>query len=277
MKTLSDNLNFDGHTRFIEHMSSSTGTPMTFAIYEPPQAKSQPVPILYWLSGLTCTADNFTVKAGAQRFAAQHGVMLVVPDTSPRNTGIAGEDDAYDLGSGAGFYVNATTEGWRDHYRMYDYVTSELPELIKAEFNVDPERESVFGHSMGGHGALVCTLRNPGRYRSVSAFAPICAPTMSGLGQKAFGAYLGEDENTWAAYDAHLLLEYASERLPILVDQGASDEFIGNLMPEKLQEACDKYDHALTLRMRAGYDHSYYFVSTFMQEHMAYHAAALKG
>ncbi|MEM7405854.1 MAG: S-formylglutathione hydrolase [Pseudomonadota bacterium] len=275
-EVLSDNRTFGGHTRFIQHAASSTASPMTFAMYEPPQAQSQRVPILYWLSGLTCTAENFTVKAGAQRFAAEHGVMLVVPDTSPRNTGIDGEDDAYDLGSGAGFYVNATTDGWRDHYQMYDYVTVELPDLVKAEFNVDPERESIFGHSMGGHGALVCTLRNPGRYRSVSAFAPICAPTESGLGQKAFRAYLGDDANTWAAYDTHLLLETATDCLPIFVDQGADDEFVANLMPEKLKAVCADKGHQLTLRMQSGYDHSYYFVSTFMDEHMSYHAAALK-
>ncbi|MEM7468658.1 MAG: S-formylglutathione hydrolase [Pseudomonadota bacterium] len=275
LEILSENRTFGGQTRFMQHRSSSTACDMTFAVYEPPQAQKQRVPILYWLSGLTCNAENFTIKAGAQRFASQHGLMLVVPDTSPRNTGIEGEDDADELGSGAGFYVNATTDKWRTHYQMYDYVTQELPDLIKAQFNVDGERESVFGHSMGGHGALVCALRNPGRYRSVSAFAPVCAPTEIGLGQQAFLAYLGEDRDAWASYDTHLLLEHATERLPILVDQGADDEFISALLPQKLAEACETYGHDLTLRMQPGYDHSYYFISTFMEEHMAYHADAL--
>jgi S-formylglutathione hydrolase len=268
---------FDGSVEFWRHRSKATATQMEFSVFIPPQAKSERVPILYWLSGLTCTAENFTTKAGAQRWAAEHGLMLVAPDTSPRGAGIPGEADDYDLGLGAGFYVNATTPGWSDHYRMYDYVVDELPELVKQHFPAAPDREAIFGHSMGGHGALVCALRNPGRYRSVSAFAPICAPCECPWGQKAFGAYLGADRETWAAYDASRLVEKASERLPLLIDQGSDDNFLAEqLLPERLEAACAAADHPLELRRQVGYDHSYYFIATFVGDHIAHHARALR-
>ena len=275
LETISDNQCFGGHVRFLTHASSATRTDMTFSVFVPSQAANERVPILYWLSGLTCTAENFTIKAGAQRYAAEHGLMLVAPDTSPRGAGIAGEDQAFDLGTGAGFYVNATTPKWETHYKMYDYVTQELPALIKSDFPVLADKESIFGHSMGGHGALTCALKNPGRYRSVSAFAPICAPSLSALGKKAFNEYLGDDPAAWAQYDTHRLLPDATERLPLLVDQGDQDEFLPELMPDKLSTACEQSSHPLTLRMQAGYDHSYYFVASFMQDHIAHHAAAL--
>ena len=248
---------------------------MSFAIFLPPQVANQKVPSLYWLSGLTCTAENFTIKAEAQRYAAEHGLMLVAPDTSPRGAGIAGEDESFNLGTGAGFYVNATTPKWSAHYRMYDYVTQELPELIKSQFPVQADREAIFGHSMGGHGALICALKNPGRYRSVSAFAPICAPSVSGLGKKAFHECLGDGPAAWARYDTHQLLPGASERLPLLADQGDHDEFLSELMPDKLSEVCAESHHPLTLRMQAGYDHSYYFVASFVKDHIEHHAVAL--
>lgn len=280
LETLSDQKCFGGHVRFYRHLSSATGTPMTFSVFVPPQAERQPVPILYWLSGLSCTAENFTVKAGAQRYAAEHGVLLVAPDTSPRGANIPGESDSYDLGTGAGFYVNATRAPWSKNYRMYDYVVDELPALIKTELaatiKLAADRESIFGHSMGGHGALVCALRNPGRYRSVSAFAPICAPTRVPWGQKAFAAYLGDDRGLWRDYDASLLIESASERLPILIDQGDRDQFLdAQLSPKHFAEVCDRHHHPLTLRWQAGYDHSYFFIATFVGQHIAHHASYL--
>ncbi len=268
---------FEGSVEFWRHASKATGTTMEFSVFLPPQAKSEPVPILYWLSGLTCTAENFTTKAGAQRWAAEHGVLLVAPDTSPRGAGVAGEDESYDLGTGAGFYVNATTGGWEDHYRMYDYVVEELPELIKKHFPVAPEREGIFGHSMGGHGALVCALRNPGRYRSVSAFAPICAPSQCPWGQRAFTTYLGSDRQEWARYDATELIREATERLPLLIDQGEADEFLADqLLPERLAARCAEVGHPIELRRRPGYDHSYYFIASFVAEHIAHHGRALR-
>lgn len=277
MEQISSNRCFGGAMQFFKHSSTSTHTEMTFAVYLPPQVQRQETaPTLYWLSGLTCTAENFTFKAGAQRFAAEHGVMLVMPDTSPRGAGVENEDESYDLGTGAGFYVNATTPAWSTHYNMYDYVTKELPALIKANFPAD-ERASIFGHSMGGHGALVCALKNPGMYRSVSAFAPIVAPTACPWGEKAFSHYLGDDRDAWAAYDAHLLIADAKERLPILIDQGDADQFLEReLMPHKLKAACEAHDHPLTLRMQEGYDHSYYFIATFIEDHIKHHAAALQ-
>jgi len=280
LELLSDQRCFGGHVRFYRHVSTATGTLMTFSVFVPPQAERQPVPILYWLSGLSCTAENFTTKAGAQRYAAEHGVLLVAPDTSPRGAGVPGESDSYDLGTGAGFYLNATQAPWSRSYRMYDYVVDELPRLIKSELaatvKIRPDRESIFGHSMGGHGALVCALRNPGRYRSVSAFAPICAPSRVPWGQKAFAAYLGDDQAAWRQYDASILIETASERLPILIDQGDRDQFLdAQLSPKYFAEVCDRHRHPLTLRWQAGYDHSYFFIATFVGEHIAYHASLL--
>ena len=248
---------------------------MKFAVYLPLQAQAGPVPVLYWLSGLTCSEQNFITKAGAQRYAAEHGIAIVAPDTSPRGEGMA-DAEGYDLGLGAGFYLNATQEPWSVHYRMYDYVVNELPALVEANFPVSDAR-SISGHSMGGHGALVIALRNPGRYRSVSAFAPIVAPSRVPWGEKAFAAYLGDDRAAWARYDACELVKAATERLPLLVDQGEADDFLETqLKPQRLVDACATAGHPLQLRMRPGYDHSYYFIASFIGEHIAHHAAALK-
>jgi len=234
------------------------------------------VPVLYWLSGLSCSEQNFITKAGAQRYAAEHGVILVAPDTSPRGAGIA-DADRYDLGQGAGFYLNATQAPWARHYRMHDYVVDELPALVDAHFATSTAR-AISGHSMGGHGALVIALRNPGRYRSVSAFSPIAAPGQSPWGEKAFAAYLGDDRDTWRAWDATELIADARERLPLLVDQGGADEFLRTqLKPGLLEAACALAGHPLQLRLRPGYDHSYYFIASFIGEHIAYHARALAG
>ncbi len=269
---------FDGRIRWFEHESETCGGPMRFAVYLPPQAEVAPVPVLYWLSGLTCTDENFMVKAGAQRYAAEHGIALVAPDTSPRSTGIPGEDDDWALGSGAGFYVNATVEPWSRHYRMYDYVVSELPALLVAEPALDTSRESIFGHSMGGHGALVIALRNPGRYRSVSAFSPICSPTRCPWGQRIFAEYLGAQRDEWRQYDAACLIRDGATTTPILVDQGDGDEFREEqLKPELLEAACRASGQLLDLRMQPGYDHSYYFIASFLGEHISYHADALGG
>ena len=268
---------FEGWQLTIEHASEACGCPMRFAIYLPPQAERQAVPAMYWLSGLTCTEDNFMTKAGAQRYAAECGIALVAMDTSPRGLGLPGEDDSYDFGTGAGFYVNATEAPWKDHYRMYDYVVEELPALVAAEFPVDAERAGIFGHSMGGHGALVAALRNPQRYRSVSAFSPICAPTTCPWGQKAFSGYLGADQEQWKQYDAHLLVAAAKPGpAPILVDQGTADGFLEEqLKPWALEQACREAGYPLTLRLQAGYDHSYFFIATFMGDHIRHHARAL--
>lgn len=246
---------------------------MRFAVYQPPQAKMNEVPVLYFLSGLTCTEENFMVKAGAQQFAAKYGLILVVPDTSPRNTGIAGEDEDWDFGTGAGFYVDATEASWRDHYRMYSYVVEELPALIESQFPIIPERRGIFGHSMGGHGALVCAMRNPDRYRSVSAFAPIVAPMQCPWGQKAFSRYLGMNQTDWQKYDATALVQVMPFRRPILIDQGESDQFLATqLLTEKFEVACLDVRQELILRMQPGYDHSYYFISTFIEDHVRHHA-----
>ena len=266
---------FGGWQDVYRHHSDVLGCDMNFAVYLPPQAATQKLPVLYWLSGLTCTEQNFITKAGAQRYAAEHGVVIVAPDTSPRGDDVA-DAEGYDLGKGAGFYVNATQAPWSTHYRMYDYVASELPALIEADFPVTTER-AISGHSMGGHGALVLALRNPGRYRSVSAFSPIVAPSQVPWGEKAFTAYLGEDRDAWKAWDATALVAGASERLPLRIDQGEADEFLASqLQPELLQAACAAAGHPLDLRLRPGYDHSYYFIASFIGEHIAHHAAALR-
>ncbi|MDO5104153.1 MAG: S-formylglutathione hydrolase [Lautropia sp.] len=275
MKKIEDHACFGGSQQVWEHDSQSTGTPMRFGIYLPPQAAQAPCPVLYWLSGLTCTEQNFITKAGAQRYAAEHGLILVAPDTSPRGDGVA-DDEGYDLGQGAGFYLNATEAPWSAHFRMYDYVVDELPALIEANFPVTALR-AISGHSMGGHGALTIALRNPGRYRSVSAFAPIVAPSQVPWGQKAFGAYLGADRASWQAHDAVALVATAEERLPLLIDQGMDDNFLlTQLKPELLAQACETHGHPITLNLRPGYDHSYYFVSSFVGEHLAWHAKALR-
>lgn len=252
---------------------------MRFSLFTPPQAMHGPVPILWWLSGLTCTEDNFTVKAGAQRLAAEHGMMIVAPDTSPRGLKIPGEDDAYDFGSGAGFYVDATREPWARNYRMYSYVTQELPALIFDNFPARRDAQGIFGHSMGGHGALVIALRNPGSYRSVSAFAPIVAPSRVPWGHKAFGGYLGEDRESWKRYDATELIG-AGARFPsrILIDQGSADQFLDQqLKPELFAAACKAAGQPVDVRMRDGYDHSYFFIATFVGDHLRHHAEILRG
>ena len=267
---------FGGWQDVYRHRSTALGCDMTFAIYLPPQAQECPVPVLYWLSGLTCSEQNFITKAGAQRYAAEHGIAIVCPDTSPRGDDVA-DADGYDLGKGAGFYVNATQAPWAAHYRMFDYVADELPALVEAQFPVTDAR-AISGHSMGGHGALVVALRNPGRYRSVSAFSPIVAPTRVPWGEKAFAAYLGDDREAWARYDASELVKSAAEKLPILIDQGEADEFLDTqLKPWLLKEAADAAGYPVYLRMQPGFDHSYYFIASFIGEHIAHHAVALRG
>ena len=267
---------FGGWQDVYEHTSATLGCTMRFAIYLPPQAGDGPVPVLYWLSGLTCNEQNFITKAGAQRYAAEHGIAIVCPDTSPRGDDVA-DADGYDLGKGAGFYVNATQAPWAAHYRMHDYVVDELPALVEANFPVTASR-AISGHSMGGHGALVLALRNPGRYRSVSAFSPIVAPSKVPWGEKALTAYLGEDRDAWKAWDACELVKQSLDKLPLLVDQGGDDEFLdGQLRPQLLQAAAVAAGHPLQLRMRPGHDHSYYFIASFIGEHIAHHAAALRG
>ena len=270
---------FGGWQDVYRHRSQVLGCDMTLGVYLPPQAQAQDgakLPVLYWLSGLTCTEQNFITKAGAQRYAAEHGIILVVPDTSPRGDDVP-DAESYDLGKGAGFYVNATQQPWASHYRMYDYVVAELPALVEAHFPASDAR-AISGHSMGGHGALVVALRNPGRYRSVSAFSPIVAPSQVPWGEKAFAAYLGQDRDTWRQYDATALVAEAAERLPLLIEQGGADEFLAEqLRPQLLQDACAAVDHPLQLQLRSGYDHSYYFVASFIGEHIAHHAAALRG
>ena len=275
MNRIEHHASFGGRQEVWQHASRSTGTDMKLGVYLPPAALAgEKCPVLYWLSGLTCTEQNFITKAGAQQFAAQHGLIVVAPDTSPRGEGVA-NDAAYDLGQGAGFYLNATEEPWAPHFRMEDYVVDELPALIEQHFPASSAR-GIFGHSMGGHGALTLALRHPGKYRSVSAFSPIVAPTQVPWGQKALKAYLGDDLAAWQAHDAVALIASVTERLPLLVDQGDADEFLAeHLKPELLQAACDKAGHPLTLRMQPGYDHSYYFIASFMGDHVTHHAKAL--
>ena len=267
---------FGGWQDVYQHRSEVLDCDMNFAVYLPPQAETRSCPVVYWLSGLTCTEQNFITKAGAQQYAAQHGLILIAPDTSPRGCNLPGEDDSYDFGSGAGFYLNATQAPWAEHYRMYDYVVEELPEVIAANFPILNTHQGIMGHSMGGYGALMIALRNPGRFKSVSAFAPIVAPSQVPWGKKAFSHYLGSNMSDWLAYDPTHLVKTASERLPILIDQGEADSFLQEqLQPELFAEACKAVDHPLTLRMQPGYDHSYYFIASFMGDHLAHHAAAL--
>ncbi|MFD1009536.1 S-formylglutathione hydrolase [Oceanisphaera ostreae] len=275
IENLSCNKSFDGWNKQYSHYSDTLNCTMRFAIYLPPQALSgNKVPALYWLSGLTCTDENFMHKAGAQRIAAELGMAIIAPDTSPRGDGVA-DDDGYDLGKGAGFYVNATEAPWNRHYRMYDYVLNELPALIESMFPVSEQR-SISGHSMGGHGALVLAMRNPERYRSVSAFSPISNPVNCPWGKKAFNAYLGKDTAAWADYDASLLMRQASQFVPALVDQGEADDFLTEqLKPEALETAASHSDYPLELNRREGYDHSYYFIASFIEQHLRFHAKHL--
>ena len=275
MERIEQRASFGGWQEVWKHSSSSLQCEMKLAVYLPPAAlKGEKCPVLYWLSGLTCTEQNFITKAGAQQYAAQHGFIVVAPDTSPRGEGIA-NDPAYDLGQGAGFYLNATQAPWAPHFRMEDYVVQELPALVVKHFPATQKR-AISGHSMGGHGALTLALRHPGRYQSVSAFSPIVAPSQVPWGQKAFTAYLGADPAAWQAHDTVALVAHATERLPLLVDQGGGDEFLETqLRPELLREACLAASHPLVLRGHPGYDHSYYFVASFMGEHFAHHAREL--
>ena len=270
---------FGGYLTRHKHDSESCHCEMTFSVYLPPQAETEKVPALYWLSGLTCNDDNARVKAGAQRYAAEHGIALIFPDTSPRGDDVADEPEHYDLGKGAGFYVNATEAPWATHYKMYDYVTKELPALVENNFPVIAGVKSVSGHSMGGHGALICALKEPQAYSSVSAFSPICNPVNGEWGKGCFSAYLGSNEETWDAYDATSLIVSGAKVSDILIDQGTADEFYDDqqLLPENLQAACEKTGQSLTLRMQEGYDHSYHFIASFIGEHIAYHSKALKG
>lgn len=278
MEQTANNKCYGGRQLQYRHKSQVLDCEMVFSIYLPPQSEEKPVPVLYWLSGLTCTDQNFVTKAGAQRYAAQHGVAIVAPDTSPRGDDITDEPDRYDLGKGAGFYVNATRLPWSQHYHMFDYVTAELPELVESGFSVIPGRKSISGHSMGGHGALVCSLKNPGMYKSVSAFAPICNPVHCTWGQGCLGTYLGDDRELWKTYDATELIRAGVGSLPLFIDQGGDDEFLENqLLPENLKAVCRENNVPLNLRIQDGYDHSYYFIASFIGEHIAYHAENLYG
>ncbi len=260
------------------HDSKTCRCEMTFSVYLPPQAETEKVPALYWLSGLTCTDDNARTKAGMQRFAAKHGIAVVFPDTSPRGEQVDDKPDRYDLGQGAGFYVNATQQPWSEHYQMYDYVVTELPEVIEQNLPLMPGVKSISGHSMGGHGALICALRNPRMFRSVSAFAPITNPVACGWGQGCFDLYLGNNRSDWQAYDATCLIENGARVADILIDQGDGDEFLheGQLQPDNLQAVCEAQGQPCTIRMQPGYDHSYHFIASFIDAHFDYHAKYLK-
>jgi len=270
---------FGGSVGVYSHESVETKTSMTFSIYQPAKAETEKCPVVYWLSGLTCTEANFVQKAGAQRIAEELGLIVVCPDTSPRGCNIEGEEESWDFGTGAGFYVDATEEKWKTNYRMYSYVTKELPALIGNNFSILKDRQSIFGHSMGGHGALICALKNPGLYKSVSAFAPICNPIQCPWGEKAFTGYLGSDKETWKHYDAcELAAGYTGPKLDILSDQGDDDGFLknGQLLPDNLVATCANNSKVnLISRLQRGYDHSYYFIATYVEEHLRFHAKIL--
>lgn len=274
MEKVSENRCFGGVQGVYTHASEATGCDMTFGLFLPEEAEGGPVPVLFYLSGLTCTHENAMVKAGAQVWAAEQGIALVFPDTSPRGEDVA-DDEAYDLGKGAGFYVNATEKPWAPHFRMWDYVAKELPQLVASEFAIDGERQSITGHSMGGHGALTLAMGLPGQYRSVSAFAPITHPTASEWGRKQLKAYLGSDEASWALHDSTLLMRERGFDGPMLIDTGTDDQFIDLLKPEELAAAVAERRQEASLRLQRGYDHSYFFVSSFMEDHIAFHAEAL--
>ncbi|EAR49980.1 S-formylglutathione hydrolase, putative [Oceanicola granulosus HTCC2516] len=274
METKSENRCFGGVQGVYAHASRATGTEMTFGLFLPEEAESGPVPLLWFLSGLTCTHENAMTKAGAQAFAAEHGIALCFPDTSPRGDGVA-DDDAFDLGQGAGFYLDATEQPWAKHYRMRDYVTDELPALLAGHFAIDTGRQSITGHSMGGHGALTLAMTLPGRFRSVSAFSPICHPSESDWGRKQFTAYLGDDRARWAEHDATRLMRDRGLDAPLLIDTGSADQFADLLKTESLAEAIAARRQPATLRVQKGYDHSYFFVSSFIPDHLDFHAEAL--
>ena len=274
METISENKCYGGTQGVYKHPSVACGCDMTFGLFVPQEANDGPVPVLWFLSGLTCTHENAMTKAGAQAWAADQGIALVFPDTSPRGDAIA-DDKAYDLGQGAGFYVNATQEPWKPHFNMWTYITEELPNFLERNFELDMERQAITGHSMGGHGALTIAMSLPGRFKSVSAFAPISHPTASDWGRKQFTAYLGNDQSTWAAHDATLLMRAHGFDGPMLIDTGTSDQFIDLLNHEAFADAVNARRQQAALRLQPGYDHSYFFISTFMEEHVAFHADAL--
>ncbi len=276
MKELESIRDSGGWLKRFSHSSESCHCDMTFSVFLPPAAESAEVPAVYYLSGLTCTDDNVRSKAGAQRYAAELGLALIMPDTSPRGEGVADDADRYDLGMGAGFYVNATQAPWSKHYQMYDYVTAELPELVQSALPVSKTRRSITGHSMGGHGALICALKNPGMYQSVSAFAPICNPVNCGWGEGCFGTYLGDDRSEWQNWDATCLLEAGATMPPLLVDQGGADNFLADqLNTPALETVCREKNVTAEIRMQDHYDHSYYFIASFIGEHLRFHAKAL--
>jgi len=278
MKLIESIKEFSGYLNRYEHESEACNCTMIFSVFLPKEAESEEVPTLYWLSGLTCTDDNVRTKAGMQRYAAEHGIALVFPDTSPRGEDVPDVAERYDLGLGAGFYLNASESVWVKHYQMYDYVVSELPSLLEDNLPLKSDVRSISGHSMGGHGALVCALNNPDKYRSVSAFAPICNPVESDWGRGCFGAYLGNKQSDWRQYDATELVRAGNKVAHILIDQGIADEFYqeGQLSPENFEQACAESLQNLELRMQEGYDHSYHFIATFIGEHIAYHAKAMR-
>lgn len=276
MNLISEHRCFDGVQRFYSHDSTACGTEMRFSVYLPPHSEQRAVPVLYYLAGLTCTEETFMIKAGAQRIAAELGIMLVAPDTSPRKARVPGDDASWDFGLAAGFYVDALQSPWAQNYRMYSYVTQELPTLVRSVTKVREDRQSIFGHSMGGHGALICALKNRDQYRSVSAFAPISAPMQCPWGQKAFTGYLGADTSQWRGYDASELIATKKYDDTILIDQGTADKFLTEqLKPELLEAAAQKSGTKLKLRYQEGYDHGYYFISTFMADHLKHHAERL--
>lgn len=277
---LSEHRCFGGVQAFYRHDSTSTGLPMQFSVFHPPLEKRQQVPVLFYLAGLTCTEETFMIKAGAQRCAAYYGIMLVAPDTSPRNTGIAGADQDWDFGEGAGFYVDAVEQPWSRHFKMESYVAHELRDLVLNQFNADANRVGIFGHSMGGHGALMLALRHSELFHSVSAFAPVASPMRCPWGQKAFANYLGDNPALWSEHDASELMKKRQTPFPqgILIDQGLNDKFLHDqLMPQEFEQACRAADQPLTLRRQQGYDHSYYFIASFLGDHMAFHHENLGG
>lgn len=277
MQELSSNVMFGGLHKRISHESQSCGSTMTFAIFLPKESQEKLLPVLYWLSGLTCNDENFSTKAGAQQYAAEHQIILVIPDTSPRGLSLPGEDDNYDFGSGAGFYLNATQPPWDKNYQMYDYIVKELPSFIEDNFPADKQRRSISGHSMGGHGALTIALKNPDRYKSVSAFAPIVAPSQVPWGQKALRGYLGDDLEAWEEYDSVALVNAGKKMPDILVSQGGADDFLQeHLKPDLLEAVCKEKNIPMRLNIEEGYDHSYFFIATFIEEHIRYHAGYLK-
>jgi S-formylglutathione hydrolase len=279
MELVTSNKCFSGEQRQYTHTSETLKCTMRFSVFLPPQAETEKVPVLYWLSGLTCTDENFVQKAGAQRYAAEAGIAIVCPDTSPRGDDVADDPEgAYDFGLGAGFYVNATQAPWDKHYQMYNYVTQELPALINQQLPVDPQRQSISGHSMGGHGALSIALKNPHNYRSVSAFSPIVSPIHCPWGQKALSNYLGNNENAWFEYDTCELIKTATSHIPMLIDQGGADQFLEEqLQPERLLQASRQADYKIELNMREGYDHSYFFITSYIESHIKFHAQHLLG